>query len=169
MPTSQNRDMGPAPGFVAWLKQMVADEFEGVLAGPPADSFAVAGEVELFDLGVLGLGEGDVDETDWLVGVGAGSSGARAGDAGDGDAERCAGAVADSFCEGAGDFGRDGAFVGDELGGKGREGGFEGVAVDDGAAEKVARAAGDGGEALSEQAAGAAFGGGKGEVAKAEV
>src|SRR3982074_1779655 len=70
-----------APEFVMQLEQVVADEFEGVLAGPPADSFAVAGEVELFDLGVLGVGEGDVDETDWLVGVGAGSSGARAGDA----------------------------------------------------------------------------------------
>src|SRR5439155_7687179 len=72
-----------------FLQKVVADEFEGVLAGPPADAFAVAGEVELFDLGVLGVGEGDVDEADWLVGVGAGSSGARAGDAGDRDAERC--------------------------------------------------------------------------------
>ena len=45
-----------APEFVMQLEQVVADEFEGVLAGPPADSFAVAGEVELFDLGVLGVG-----------------------------------------------------------------------------------------------------------------
>jgi hypothetical protein len=88
-----------------FLKNVVADEFEGVLAGPPADAFAVAGEVELFDLSALGVGEGDVDEADWLVGVGARCAWAWAGDAGDGDAERCAGAVADAFGEGAGDFG----------------------------------------------------------------
>src|SRR6266446_8538717 len=84
------------------LEQVVADEFEGVLAGPPANAFAVAGEVELFDLGVLGVGEGDVDETDWLVGVGATCAWAWSGDAGDRDAERCASAVADALCEGAG-------------------------------------------------------------------
>jgi hypothetical protein len=50
-----------------------------------------------------------------------------------------------------------------------REGGLEGVVVDDGAAKKVARAAGDGGDALGEEAAGAAFGGGEREVAHAEV
>jgi hypothetical protein len=38
------------------LQQVVADEFEGMLAGPPANAFAVAGQVELFDLGVLGVG-----------------------------------------------------------------------------------------------------------------
>src|SRR5882757_7083473 len=73
------------PEFVMQLEDVVADEFEGVLAGPPADPFAIAGEVELFYVGVVGVGEGDVDEADRLVGVGAGSSGARAGNAGDGD------------------------------------------------------------------------------------
>ena len=37
---------------------MVADEFECVLAGPPANAFAVAGKVELFNLGMLGVGKG---------------------------------------------------------------------------------------------------------------
>src|SRR5258708_6938269 len=58
------------------LQQVVADEFEGVLAGPPANAFAVAGEVELFYVRVVGVGEGDVDETDRLIGVWAWSSGA---------------------------------------------------------------------------------------------
>lgn len=80
---------------------MVTDEFEGVLAGPPADAFTVAREVEFFDLGFRGVGESDVDETDGLVGVGSGCSGAWARDAGDGDAERCVGAGADAFGEGA--------------------------------------------------------------------
>ena len=118
---------------------------------------------------LLGVGEGDVDEADGFVGVGARCSGAGAGDAGDGDAERCAGADADAFGEGARYFGGDGAFGRDEFGGNVGEGGFEGVAVDDCAAEEVARAAGDGGEALGEETAGAAFGGGESEVAKAEV
>ncbi len=65
--------------------------------------------------------------------------------------------------------GDDGAFGGDEFGGDVGEGGLEGVGVDDGAAEEVARAAGDGGEALGEQAAGAALGGGQGEIAQPEV
>src|SRR5258707_15666190 len=97
-----------------FLQQVVADEFEGVLAGPPANAFAVAGKIKLFDLSVLIVGECDVDEADRFVGVGAGSSGAWAGDAGDGDAERCAGAGADAFGEGARYFARDGAFAGDE-------------------------------------------------------
>ena len=49
------------------------------------------------------------------------------------------------------------------------EGGLEGVAVDDGAAEKIARASGNRGETLGEQAAGAAFRGGEREVAQAEI
>ncbi len=85
---------------------MAADEFEGVLAGPQADAFAVAGEVELFDLRLMSVGETDVDEADGLFGVGAGSAGAGAGDAGDGDAERGSGAGADAFGEGARYLGR---------------------------------------------------------------
>ena len=57
------------------------------------------GRMRKLGIGVLGVGESDVDEADWLVGVGAGSSGARAGDAGDRDAERCVGAGADAFGE----------------------------------------------------------------------
>ena len=50
---------------------------------------------------------------------------------------------ADAFGEGFGDFGRDGAVLGDEFGGDAGEGGLERVGVDDGSAEKRARAAGD--------------------------
>ena len=90
---------------------MAADEFEGVLGGPEADAFAVAGEVELFDLGVLAVGEGDVDEADGLAGVGAGAPGPGPAMPVMRDAEGCAGAGADAFGEGAGDFGADGAVL----------------------------------------------------------
>ena len=60
----------------------------------------------------------------------------------------------------------DRAGGGDELGRDIGKGGLEGVAVDDGAAEEVARASGNCREARGEQAAGAALGGGQGEVAE---
>jgi hypothetical protein len=44
------------PNLWRRLKQVVADEFEGVLAGPPADAVAIAGQVEFFDLRVLCIG-----------------------------------------------------------------------------------------------------------------
>jgi hypothetical protein len=69
------------------LQDVVTDEFEGVLAGPEADALAVAGEVKFFDLGMLAVGECDVYEADGFVGVWAGCSGTRAGDAGDRDAK----------------------------------------------------------------------------------
>src|ERR1700678_2308217 len=94
-----------APGFLRSLKEVVADEFECVLTSPPANALAVAEEMELFDVSCVGVGERDVDEADGLVGVGARSAGTRAGDAGDRDAERCSGAGADAFGEGACYFG----------------------------------------------------------------
>ena len=66
---------------------MSPEHFERMLGGPEADAFAVAGELELLDLGVFAVGEADVDEADGLVRVGAGGGGG-AGEAGDGDAER---------------------------------------------------------------------------------
>jgi len=65
------------------LQQVVTDDFEGVLAGPPTNTFAVAGEMELLHLRLLCVGECDVDQADWLVGVGSGLSRAGAGEAGD--------------------------------------------------------------------------------------
>ena len=138
-----------------------------MLAGPPADALPVAEEVQLLDLGVVAVGEGDVDEADGFFCVGAGARG-RAGDASDGDADRGAGAGANAFGEGAGYFGGDGAVGGDEVGGYVGEGGLQGVGVDDSSAEEVAGAVGYGGEALRDQASGAAFGGGEGEVTEAE-
>src|ERR1700727_2569623 len=80
------------PRWLTELKQITADEFEGGLAGPEANSFAVAREIEFFDLRILYVGEGDVDKADGFVYIWAGGTGAGAGDASDGDAERCAGA-----------------------------------------------------------------------------
>jgi len=65
------------------LEQVVADEVEGVLAGPPTYAVAVAEEIELFYLRVLCIGECDVDEADGLFGVWAGSAWAGARDASD--------------------------------------------------------------------------------------
>src|SRR4051812_15951873 len=113
----------------------MADKYEGVLARPPANAFTIAGEVELFDLGVLRVGEGDVNEADWLVCVGARRARARTRDAGNGDAERCASAVADAFGKRAGYLGGDGSFAGDQFGGNVRERSFECVAINDGAAQ----------------------------------
>ena len=62
------------------LLEAVAEEFQGVLGGPEADAFAVAGDLELFDLGVFAVGEADVDEAYGFAGVCA------AGKAGAGDA-----------------------------------------------------------------------------------
>ena len=149
------------------VRQVAAEHFEGVLGGPEADAFAVSGDVELFDLGIFAVGEGDVDEADGLVGVeAAGSCGA--GDAGDAEGEGAAGAAADAFGERACDCVRDGAVFVDEVGGNVGEGGLAAVGVSDGAAEEDARTVGDGGEALTEQAAGAAFGDSEGLAADAE-
>src|SRR6266851_4871126 len=156
-------------GIWAGLEEMAADQLESVLAGPVADAITVAREVELFYLGVVAVGQSDVDEADGLVGVGAGLSGTGTGDARDGNAKGGSGAGANAFGEGAGYLGRDGAFGSDEIRGDTGEGGFESVAVDYRSAQEVAGAAGDGGEALREEAPGAALGGGEGEVAHAEV
>ncbi len=74
------------------LLQAEADHLQRVLRGPQADAVAVAGDVQLADLGVFAVGETDIDEADGLVCVGAGGCG-RAGDAGDADAEGRAGAL----------------------------------------------------------------------------
>ena len=113
-----------------------------MLAGPPADAVAVAGELKLLDLGAEIVGEADVDEADGLGCVGAGVG---AGYAGDGDADGGSGAGADALGEGAGDGLADGPLGSDEVRGDVGEGGFELVGVDDGSAEEVAGAAGDGG------------------------
>ena len=94
--------------------------------------------------GFLGVGEGDVDQADGLVFGAAGG----AGDAGDAQAEGCAGAQADAVGEGFGDFGGDGAVLRRSARRDAGEGGLECVGVDDGAAEERARAAGDAGDAL---------------------
>jgi hypothetical protein len=57
----------------------------------------------------------------------------------------------------------------DEIGGDAGEGGLELVGIDDRAAEKRARAAGNAGDALGDQAAGAAFGDGERGLAQAEI
>ena len=76
---------------------MAADDFEGVLAGPEADAFAVSRKLKLFDLGAVSVGKSDIDETDGFVGVGAWRAGAGACDAGDGNAERGSGTAAYAF------------------------------------------------------------------------
>src|SRR5215471_18473666 len=138
-----------------------------MLRGPPADAIAIAGKVEFLNARLVLIGEGDVDKADGLVYIGAGAGG-WAGDSGDGDAERRSGARADAAGECAGDGFTDRAVGGDEFGRDVGEGGLESVAVDDGATEEVARASRDGGEARGQETAGRAFGGGEGEVTKAE-
>ena len=126
------------------------------------------GRLSSLDLGVLAVGEADVDEADGFAASGPGAPPAGAGEAGDADAE--GGSVrADAFGEGAGDlFGLTAPLVSMSTLGTSAKRVLSRVGVDDGAAEEGAGAVGDGGEALGEQAAGAAFGGGEGEVAQAE-
>ena len=77
------------------LEQAHTDKFEGVHTGPPADTIAVSGQVELFDTCLLTIGQGDINKSDWLFGIGTGSRGGSR-DAGDGNTERrsCASANA---------------------------------------------------------------------------
>ena len=143
----------------------MADEFECVLAGPETNAFPITGKVEFFDLGTVTVSEGDVDEAYGFVCVRTWCAWAGAGDPGDRDAERGAGASADTFGERLRDFGRDWALFSDERCRDIGEGGFQGVAVDYRASEKIARASGNRGETLGEQTAGAAFRGCEGEAA----
>ena len=93
-------------------------------------------------------------------GVAAGGS----GDAGDADAERRAGAAANSVGQRLRDFGADRAACFDDLRGHVRPGRFQLVAVADHAAQKIRGASRNAREALGQQAAGAAFRRGDGGV-----
>ena len=121
----------------------MADEFQCMLAGPRANALTVAGKLELFHPRVLRAGQGDVDEADGFVGVGAGSAGLgftmpvmampSAAPVRDADAlgyrARCT-------------SGETGPLVAMSSAGTPSEGGFEGVAGNYRAAEEVTRAAG---------------------------
>ena len=148
--------------------KVAAEHFEGVLRGPEADALAVSGELELLDLGVFAIGEADVDEAYGLAFVGAGGWCGWAGEAGDADADGAASGCADALGERAGDFVADGSVLSEGFGRDVGESGLERVGVDDRSADEVAGDVGDRGEALGEQAAGAAFGGAEGEVVEAE-
>ena len=160
--------IAPAPSALkplSCLHQPSAHEVEGLLGGEFADSGAVAFEGALDGLGFVRVGDGDVDQAyGFLRGCAGGS-----GDAGYAYSQGCAGAQADACGEGACDFCRDGSIEADELRRDTGEGFFEGVSIDDRSAEERARAAGDGGDALGDHAAGAAFGYGEGGLAQAEV
>jgi len=146
----------------------VTKHLEGVLCGPEADSLAIAGDVELLDLGIFAVGEGDVDEAYGLGGVGAVGDGRRAGDSGDGEGESASGAAANAFGEGASDWIADCAMLFEEVGRDVGEGGLAAVGVGDGSTEEDTGAVGDCGEALAEPASGAALGDGEGVVADTE-
>src|SRR5271168_5354453 len=139
-----------------------------MLRGPPADALPVALQMQLLHLDDEAVGDGDVDEADGLGLVRSWRAGSGAGDAGDANAERGSGAFADAFGERAGDGVADRAVGLNHLLGDAGEESLEVVGVDDRATEEVTGAAGDGGEAFGEQAAGAAFGAGEAEVAQAE-
>lgn len=83
-----------------------------MLGGVLADAGAVAAEGFFNGLGFLGVADGDVDQAYRFVFCCAGG----AGDAGDAEAEGCAGAETDAGGEGFGYLGGDGAVLGDELG-----------------------------------------------------
>lgn len=51
------------------LEQVAAEEFERLLAGPEADSVAIAREAELFDLRLLAVADANVDKADGLISV----------------------------------------------------------------------------------------------------
>src|SRR5579864_2678947 len=74
-------------------------------------------------------------------------------------------AVADAFGQGRGYFAAEGSVAVNHFCGAAGEVGLERVGVDDGAAQKIARAAAEGGEAFGQQAAGAGFRYGNGGVA----
>ncbi len=149
----------------ALLHQTLAQHVECLCGGPFADARAVAAEGALDSVGGLPVGDGEVNQADWFF-LGAARG---AGDAGDADADGCAGAQADAVCEGLGHLSRDCAVLIDEFGGYAGEFVLEGVGVDDGSAEERARCAGDGGDALGDEAAGAAFGDSERGLAQAEV
>src|SRR5579863_10007682 len=143
-----------------WKKKIAAHGVEGGLRGVLADALAVAREaIGAFARTVL-VGEADVHEANWFFWRAA----AGASDAGDSDADGCAGAFADAVGERERDFRADRAFRFDQGLRNADQRSFQFVAVADYAAEKIGRAAGDVGEAFGEHAAGAAFGDGDGGV-----
>ena len=83
---------------ILWLHEPSADHVEGLLGGPLADSFSVATEGALYRVGLLGVGEGYVDQAYGLAFCVAGG----AGDAGDSQSQSCAGGLADACGEGTG-------------------------------------------------------------------
>ena len=50
----------------------MADEFQGMLAGPEANTLSITGNVELFDRSLSSIGDTDVDAADGLGLVRAG-------------------------------------------------------------------------------------------------
>ena len=113
------------------LNEAAADEVEGKLRGPFANTNAIAAEGAVDRVGALSIGDSDVDEAD---GFGFRCAGG-AGYACDAEADGCAGARADAFSESFGDFSRNGAVLCDEIGGDTGKVGLELVRLDDNSAE----------------------------------
>src|ERR1017187_8403353 len=59
MSSAMNRRMGS--------HQDAAHQVERLLTGPAPDAFAIAGEAALHDFMLLSIGDGDVDQADWLL------------------------------------------------------------------------------------------------------
>ncbi len=87
-------------------QKIAADRVERRLRGLQANAVAVAGEAKGALAGAALVGDADVHQADGFFG----RSAAGPGDSGDADAERGAGALANSVGERERHFGADGAF-----------------------------------------------------------
>src|ERR1035441_182049 len=59
MSSAMNRRMGS--------HQYAAHQIERLLAGPPPDAFAIAGKAALHDFMLVSIGDGDIDQANWLL------------------------------------------------------------------------------------------------------
>src|ERR1700751_485203 len=139
------------------LHQLSAHHIERELGREPAHAFAIAGELALFHLRAIFTGKSVVDKPHGLFF----RSAQGAGHARDTDPKRRLTALADALGQGGCDLAAYGAMLRDQTGGNVGEFGFEFIRVHHGSAHEVARTAADGGDPLSQQAAGAGLGGGQ--------
>src|SRR5260370_1346654 len=158
-----------------------SNELKTAWADVPAEIIAAKGAVS--PEVAVALAEGIRRRVGSTLGVGitgiAGPSGgsdgffvgapARPRDSGDAHTKRAAHAAANTFGERHRDFRAHRAFGGNNLRGHIGPGGLEFIAVAHHAAEKIRGAAGDAGEPLREQAAGAAFRCGDGRIVEREL
>lgn len=118
---------------MAGIDEIAAEHIQGGLRCVPANAFAVARKTKDAVTRAVRIRQRNVNQSDRFF---RGATG-WAGDSRDADAKRRANAAADALGEGLRDFGADGAFGLDELGGHVGPGSFQVIAVTNHSTQKV--------------------------------